>query len=212
MKEEIVAGGSGSNPTHLGHKALLECLLNCGKFKKIIWILSGIREDKKNLISPDHRVAMTMLTLPKEWFYGQGPILIVSFRDVYGVNRPTSFWLKEIRKENPNAEISWYTGVDSVVPQDRFEGKCEIERQWINGVQLMKEHRFYILPRGGGRYPHPSQLSLPSQFEIIDEDLPDISSTDIVRKIAKGERFEHLVTPEVAAYIKRHRLYGWKED
>jgi len=211
MKERITVGGSATDPPHLGHRALLDCLLRCGKFDKIIWILSGIRKDKKNLISPDHRAAMAMLTFPKEWLYAAEPVFVINFQDLYSANRPTYFWLKKIKEENLNAEVSWYTGVDSVVPQERFDGRCEIERQWFNGARLMKEWRFYILPRSGGKYPHHSQLSLPPQFEVIDEELPDISSTDIARKIARGERFEHLVTPEVAAYIKRHSLYGWKE-
>ena len=172
---------------------------------------SGVREDKQNLASPNHRVAMTMLTFPKEWFYNENSEFLISFEEVYGISRPTSFWLNRIQSENINAEVSWYTGVDSVVPQDRFGGMCEIERRWLNGLRLMRECRFYILSRNGERYSRPSELSLPPQFEVIDAYLPDISSTDIVRKIARGEKFEHLVVPEVAAYIKRHRLYGWKE-
>ena len=212
MKERITVGGSAANPPHLGHKALIECLLRCGKFGKVIWIPSGVRKDKKDLILSDHRVVMTVLTFPKEWFYGLTTEFLISFKEVYDISRPTSFWLKQIQEEYINAEVSWYTGVDSVVPQDRFDGRCEIERIWFNGPRLMQECRFYILPRNGERYPHPSGLSLPPQFGVIDGDLPDISSTDIVRKISKGEKFEHLVVPEVAEYIKRHRLYGWKGD
>ena len=211
IKERITAGGSAADPPHLGHRALLELLRECGKFDKIIWILSGIRKDKKSLLSPDHRVAMTMQAFPSEWFYDQGPELIISFRDVYDVNRPTFFWLKKIKEENPNAEISWYTGVDSVVPQDRFGGMCEIERMWFNGICLMKEHTFYILSREGEGYPPISEISLPPQFRTIDGELPDISSMDIRKKIARGESFEHLVAPGVAAYIKRFDLYGWQE-
>jgi nicotinate-nucleotide adenylyltransferase len=210
MKERITIGGSAADPPHLGHRILIKCLLQCGKFDKIIWIPSGNRRDKKNLIASDHRVTMTMLTFPKEWFYGEGPVFLINFQNVYGVNRPTLYWLQEVRRENLNAEISWYTGVDSIMPQDGFGGKCEIERKWFNGLRLMKEQRFYILPRGE-KYPHPSQIALPPQFEILDEELPDISSTDIRRKIVRGEKFEHLVTPEVAAYIKRFRLYSWPE-
>ena len=210
MKEKITVGGSAADPTHLGHRSVIEYLLNCGRFNRIIWIPSGSRKDKRIITAPDHRVAMTMLTLPKEWLYNAIPVFLVNFQDVYTVNRPTFYWLKEIKRQYPNAEISWYTGVDSVVPQERFGGRCEIEATWFNGLELMEECHFYILPRGKG-YPHPSQLSLPKNFEILDEQMPDISSTDIVRKIARGQEFEDMVTPEVAAYIKRFGLYNWQK-
>lgn len=211
MKERITIGGSAANPPHLGHRALIECLLGCGNFDKIIWIPSGSRKDKPILTAPHHRAVMTLLTFPKEWFYGEGPVFLINFQDIYCVSRPTFYWLKKTKKENPNAEISWYTGVDSVVPREEFNGKCEIERKWFNGMRLIKEYHFYILPRGKEDYPHPSEISLPPQFEIIDEELPDISSSDICNKIARGEGFEHLVAPEVASYIKRFRLYGYRD-
>jgi nicotinate-nucleotide adenylyltransferase len=36
----------------------------------------------------------------------------------------------------------------------------------------------------------------------------DISATDIRERAARGEPIDHLVPPEVAGYIARHRLYG----
>ena len=210
MKERIGIGGSAADPPHLGHYSLIECLLRCAKFDRIIWIPSGSRKDKIIITAPDHRVAMTMLTFPKEWLYKADPVFLVNFQDVYGVSRPTFYWLKEIRRQSPNAEISWYTGVDSVAPQERFGGRCEIEATWYNGLKLMEEYHFYILPRGK-EYPHPSRLSLPKNFEIIDEEMPEISSRDISWRIARGEAFEDLVTPEVAAYIKRFGLYNWQK-
>ena len=66
----------------------------------------------------------------------------------------------------------------------------------------MKE-KFLIFPRGG----YAISPDLPSNFEIIDFKLPDISSSEIREMIRKGEPFEHLVMPAVANYIERHGLY-----
>jgi nicotinate (nicotinamide) nucleotide adenylyltransferase len=208
MKERIAIGGSAANPPHLGHLALINHLLEFGGFDKIIWIPSGNRKDKNNLISPDHRVAMTMLNFDLDWLYKKKSVFMINFQDVYGENQPTIYWMNEMQNQNPAAEIIWYTGVDSVVPQEHFGGKCEIEKKWFCGEELMREWTFCILPRIG--YIHPLKLQLPSQFFILDGNLPNISSTDICRRISSGKPFEHLVSKEVNAYIKRFGLYGYE--
>ena len=109
MKERIAIGGSAADPTHLGHYALIDLLLNKGGFDKIIWIPSGEREDKKRLINSDHRVAMTMLTFPLNWFYAQKTVFLINFQDVYGVNRPTIYWLRKMKRENhPKTSSNMY--------------------------------------------------------------------------------------------------------
>ena len=47
----------------------------------------------------------------------------------------------------------------------------------------------------------------PTVF-LIDAVTPDISSTDIRAKVARGEPLAGLVPRNVAAYITQHRLYG----
>ena len=205
----IIVGGSAANPPHVGHKVLIERLLICGLFDKVIWMPSGIRKGKEELIDPNHRVAMTMLTFPSEFLYLHRTTFLINFQDVYGKNTPTINWLRRFSKENPSDLIYWYTGADSVVPQEKFGGRCEIEAEWAEGDSLMKDWDFYILPRQN--YLYPLGLVLPPKFKVLEmEQLPDVSSTDIRERIASGQPFETLVTGAVASYIKRFNLYGWK--
>ena len=106
----------------------------------------------------------------------------------------------------------WYTGADSVVPQERFGGKNEIEAYWYEGERLFRDFPFLIVPRPG--YPHPSTLELSQNFEIFPAQIKEnISSSEIRRLIERhDERFVKMVTPAVAEYIKKHRLYGWSEE
>ena len=205
----IIVGGSAANPPHVGHKVLIERLLICGLFDKVIWIPSGIRKGKEELIDPNHRVAMTMLTFPSEFLYLHRTTFLINFQDVYGKNTSTIDWLRRFSKENPSDQIFWYTGADSVVPQERLGGRCEIEAEWAEGDSLMRDWNFYILPRQNDL--HLSQFSLPPKFKFLEmEKLPDVSSTDIRERIASGKPFETLVTQAVADYIKRFSLYGWE--
>jgi len=209
MVKRIAIGGSSANPPHIGHKVLIKKILDSKKFDELIWIPSGNRLDKNDLIDPNHRVAMTMLTFPRNWFFKKHTVFCINFQDVYDFNQHSIQWLIKIRENNPKADLVWFTGVDSVVPQNRFGGKCEIEAAWFNGDILMKKWKFLIVSRE--KYPRPSTLELPSQFEIMDVKVPDISSTELREKIGEGKAFEHMVTPAVANYIKRFGLYGWKE-
>jgi nicotinate-nucleotide adenylyltransferase len=43
---------------------------------------------------------------------------------------------------------------------------------------------------------------------LIDAETPDISSTDVRRKLASGETVRALLCPAVERHIVRHRLYG----
>jgi nicotinate-nucleotide adenylyltransferase len=212
-KIRIGVGGSSANPPHLGHKVLIEKLLLSGVFDRVIWIPSGERIDKESFVDPDHRVFMTNLTFPKEWFIEGRTVFTIKYQDVYEPYSPeqsTIRWLIKIRQDYPEDEIIWFTGADSVMPQEKFGGKCEIEAVWFQGDTLMKNWPFLIIPRKG--YIHPAKLSLPKKFKVLDIAVPEISSTTIRQKINQGNAFEHLVVPEVARYIKRFGLYGWKGD
>lgn len=47
---------------------------------------------------------------------------------------------------------------------------------------------------------------------LIEAATPDVSSTDIRRRAARGESLEGLVSPSVAAYIAQHSLYRTAPD
>ena len=50
-----------------------------------------------------------------------------------------------------------------------------------------------------------SAMRFEKIFKIDNQ--TDIRSSDIRRRIAKGEPFGHLVVPDVARYIKKNKLY-----
>lgn len=206
----IAIGGSAANPVTVGHYHLIEWLLNSKKFSTVVWILSGSREDKKHLIDADHRLTLTLLSFPQEWFLKKDVRFVVSFHDVYGQNTPTIEWLKRFKEMYPHHKLVWYTGADSVIPQEQYDNKSEIEARWHSGDELMKEWNFLVFPRHG--YHHEFLSSLPSNFEIADASIPDVSSSLVRTRIAEGQSFEDLVMPQAALYIKQHGLFGYKKS
>ena len=203
----IAIGGSAANPATVGHYNLIEWLLNCGKFSQVIWIVSGDREDKKDLIHADHRMALTLLTFPQDWFLKRDVKFVISFEDVYGKNTPTIDWLRKIKKMYPDKKIVWYTGIDSVIPNERNNNKSDIET-WDDGEELFKDWNFLVFPRKG--YPDPSSLSLPSNFEVVSAEVPEVSSSMVRQSITEGKPFEHLMMPKAVEYLKQNGLYDYK--
>jgi nicotinate-nucleotide adenylyltransferase len=47
---------------------------------------------------------------------------------------------------------------------------------------------------------------------LLDLVTPEVSSTEVRRRIASGEAFEDLVPSPVHDYIRRHELYGWQRE
>lgn len=203
----IAIGGSAANPATIGHYKLIEWLLNSGKFSTVIWILSGDRPDKNNLVDPDHRMALTLLTFPQEWFLKPNVKFIISFEDVYGKNTPTIEWLEKVQKIYPDQKLVWYTGADSVVPKPEYDNLSEIEARWVRGKELFEKWNFIIFPRRG--FVDPKTLSLPSNFEVADAELPEVSSSEVRRRILSGENFDDLMMPNAVKYLKQNKLYGY---
>ena len=209
--ERIAIGGSAANPPHMGHVVLLSKLLKCGKFTKVIWVISGDRLDKHYGVTPDDRVAMTEMTVGQlRLQYEINCQLIIRYNDVYYKNTPTIECIENLQKEFPNAEITWYTGSDSIIP--RYNGKCEIEAKWYRGKELMENAKFLIFPRDGFRLPEEPQEYMPKNVSIHLTELPDIASSDIKKRIVTGKTFEHFLMPSVANYIIHHKLYGHRGE
>ena len=124
---------------------------------------------------------------------------------------PTITWLEILKEHNPDAEIIWYTGIDSVIPQAKYGGKCEIEANWHRGSELIKNYKFLILPRTG--YPDPQDIKIPlANYEILNVKMPNICSTEIRQLIAQGNpRYKKMVSKQVYQYINEHKLYQEKK-
>ena len=66
--------------------------------------------------------------------------------------------------------------------------------------------RMRPVPRGAER-PHLETDAAPTVF-LIDAVTPDVSSTDLRARVARGDTLDGLVPANVAAYITQHRLYA----
>jgi nicotinate-nucleotide adenylyltransferase len=137
---------------------------------------------------------------------------------------------QELRRDGPSFTI------DTLAAQQR-EGLSPLQLFFVIGADAFAEiaswHRypavldaahFAVVARPGttldelrGRLPAlRDRMASPSaamsaqtpHIFLIEADTPNVSSTDIRRRVARGESLDGLVTPVVAAYIAQHSLYA----
>ena len=88
---------------------------------------------------------------------------------------------------------------------------------WHDYPRILQLANFVVVSRPGA--PHVSELvprpesraaamnpAAPTVFSV-EADTPDVSSTDIRRRVGAGESIDGLVPSSVAGHIRRHRLY-----
>ncbi len=85
---------------------------------------------------------------------------------------------------------------------------------WYDYPRVLSLANFVVVARPGGPPPHElipnSQSLMPGATTSVihvDANTPNVSSTDIRRRVANGESIEDLVPAGVAEHIRRHHLY-----
>jgi nicotinate-nucleotide adenylyltransferase len=123
----------------------------------------------------------------------------------------------ELQREGPS-----YTSMtlerlhaDGLHPSQLFfilgsDAFAEIET-WYDYPRLLELSNFVVVSRPGFPIPAP-QSPIPdarnaTSVIFAEANTPDVSSTDIRRRVGAGESIDGLVHPVVADHIRRHRLY-----
>jgi nicotinate-nucleotide adenylyltransferase len=84
---------------------------------------------------------------------------------------------------------------------------------WYHYPHILQLANFVVVSRPGAPkvsdlIPNPQSLipGAPTVFSV-EADTPDVSSTDIRRRVSAGESIDGLVPSSVAGHIRRHHLY-----
>ncbi len=86
---------------------------------------------------------------------------------------------------------------------------------WYDYPRILTLAHFVVVSRPGA--PRLSELAPSPEFPIpnpttptvisVEASTPNVSSTEIRRRVGAGESIDGLVPPSVAGHIRRHRLY-----
>ncbi len=116
----------------------------------------------------------------------------------------TALTLEALHRDGfPAAELFFITGSDAFADV----------AAWYDYPRILQLANFVVVSRPGA--PHPSEL-IPSPQSLIptapsvisvEANTPNVSSTEIRRRVGAGESLDGLVPSSVAGHIRRHHLY-----
>jgi len=117
--------------------------------------------------------------------------------------------LRELRAENPDAQLLLVLGADQGQALPQWHGWQEI----LSIAVVCIAYR--ASPSGSaGQFDPQSLPDVPSgaRFETIEFMPMTLSATEIRERIRQGEDVSGLVPPAVARYIAQHHLYTRPDD
>ena len=187
--------GGTFDPIHHGHLVAASEVQSWFSLDEVVFVPTGQPWQKEHrAVSPaEDRYLMTVIAT------ASNPRFTVSRADI---DRPgptyTIDTLRDLRLENPDAELYFITGADAL---------SEIFT-WRDAKELFELAHFVGCTRPGHELD-PSSLDgiPPDRVTIVEIPALAISSTDCRARRSKGEPVWYLVPDGVVQYINKHGLY-----
>ncbi len=201
-----ICGGT-FDPFHRGHIDPIAAACDTLDWDRILYIPAykqPFKTDREHA-GGHHRFAMTVLgTLEREEMF------VLDLELERGAISYTVDTLEELRKTYVDDTIDWIIGDDNLAQL----------LQWKSIDRIFELANFCVLTRGaagsqpagylgGLRARRSTPQTRPQCGAIVfaENPLVPISSTEIRRRVARGESIEELVDPRVARYIHHYGLY-----
>lgn len=199
MKVGIMGGTF--DPIHNGHLILAETVRDSLNLDEVLFIPSARppHKSRPDIISPEHRLAMTILATCSHPNFRVSTIEILRNGPSYAVDT-----IDALKREYPsNTEFYFILGADAALELST----------WHNAQELIEKCNFIAATREGTDI---DIKTLESQFsksaighiQKIKTPKIEISSTDIRNKIKQGQSIKYLLPDTVEAYIRKENLYN----
>ncbi len=195
MSQIGIMGGT-FNPPHLGHIEMAKKALERLSLDKVLFMTGGNPPHKSEDIV-DAKIRHEMVKKTIDGIEGLEVSEYEINKEGYSYTADTLAYLKE---ENPQDDFFFILGADSLDYIDR----------WYHPQQIFKLSQVVVFARRGFDYTKKTdELSKRFKAEIIflEDDIPDISSTEIRKYVDMGLSVSEFVVPEVEHIIKERKLY-----
>jgi nicotinate-nucleotide adenylyltransferase len=208
VKKKIALFGGTFDPIHLGHTAVAAAAAEHIGAEKIVFIpakRSPLKDSFPEAGDGDRLAMIALAIADNEKF---------QLND-YELRKPEhSYTLETVRRFQADyggkALIYWLIGADGI---------DELSR-WYGIVELIDECNLCVMFRAGCKPPDFAKFKdvwgaarvEKLQRNVIRTPLIDISSTEIRNRLAAGRDVTDMLAPQVADYIRKHRLYQSKTE
>jgi len=192
--------GGTFDPPHLGHLALAGQARRQLGLARVLWMLTPDPPHKRvcRLTALEHRLAMVELAVACEPAFGLSTVEIERPGPHYALDT-----VRILSEREPGAGLVYLMGEDSLRDLSH----------WYRPADLIAALRILGVMRRPGAATDLAALEarlpgLASRLRWVDAPQVGISASDIRRRVAAGQPFEHLLPAPVAAYIIAHHLYA----
>lgn len=188
-----VMGGT-FDPIHFGHLVAASEAASAFNLDKVIFVPTGEPWQKQNITDSEHRYRMTQLAISGNQHFDISRVDVDRPGPTYTVDT-----LRDIHAQQPNAELFFITGADSISQIGTWKDSDKI---WplAHLVGVTRPGHSLEVPKS----PHGavSLLEIPALA---------ISSTDIRARVKAGKPIDYLLPKAVIDYIKQNNLYVVKQ-
>lgn len=186
MKRIALVGGS-FNPPHVCHQMAALWVLSTGRADQVWLVPCNVHPFGKQLVAFEHRLAMCRLAA--ERFVGQTVVASSVEQDLDGDGR-TLHTVEHLVRTHPSDRFCLVIGSDILAEREA----------WYRFDRIEELVEIVVVGRRGHAAPAGSV------------ELPDVSSTEIRRRIAAGEAVSDLLPAAVLRYIEHEGLYRTGEE
>ena len=184
--------GGSFNPIHNGHIQLARQLREAAGLDEV-WLMVSPQnplKEQAGLLADDLRLQMARQALANE------PFIEVSDYEFH-LPRPSYTWntLQALKDDFPDREFVLLIGGDN---WERFS-------RWYRADDIVSNYQIIVYPRRGSDI---DLKSLPPTVSVVEAELLDISSTDIRRRVRRGQPITGMVPDSIVQAVEKlYRQY-----
>ncbi|MBP3651967.1 MAG: nicotinate-nucleotide adenylyltransferase [Clostridia bacterium] len=188
--------GGTLDPVHNGHIQVAKAALDQLGLDSVMLLPAGDPPHKSNPISKQDRLEMVRLAAGEVKGLFPSDIEINRKGTTYTVDT-----LRQLHRENPSVEWYYLIGADTLDVLDTWRSFKEVAKLCI----------FAVTGRADADASRAKAKALQdeygAQFVLLNFSGPDISSSEVRKRVAEGLEIDTIVPTSVCKYIKDHGLY-----
>ena len=198
-KTRVGLMGGSFDPIHLGHIAIAGEARDALQLSHVLFLPSGRPPHKAHLgASPAQRLEMTRLAVePLPWAQASD-VEVCRQGTIYTVDT-----LQILSSQHPEAAFYYIIGADTLLDLPNWRNTQKV----CTLCRFICRHRPGVADEAIGTALEDLRSRYGAQVHLVPASGPDISSTEIRRRVARGQSTEGLLPCAVRAYIDRENLY-----
>lgn len=179
---EVAVFGGSFDPPHVAHVLVVAWALSATDVERVIVVPAFVHPFAKPLAPFEHRVRMAELAM-RDF----ARVEVSRVEEQLGGEGRTLFTLEELARRMPTKRLRLVVGADLLGESSK----------WYAFDRVCALAPLLVVGRAG--YPTPGTTTAI--------ELPNVSSTDVRRRLRTGSPVDGLVPPAVARYAREHSLY-----